>query len=237
MQGLLMIGASESVGLASRSSNETMNSDVSAGPGGESRRSPGSTESPDSNEGDRRAEEAGLVLRVRSGEQDAFEILYRRYASGILSLTYRMVRDRAEAEDLTQEVFIQAYRRLDSFEGRSKFGTWLYRIAVRKTLDHLKSRRSKEQQRNDPIADRLADPVPVDSGGLDLEKAIATLSPSSKAAFMLNKVEGYDYREVSEIMGIAVGTAKSLVHRARMRLRERLLETGPASEGNSHVHN
>lgn len=178
-------------------------------------------------------EERVLVTRIRAGETEAFETLYRRYAGGILNLTFRMVRDRAEAEDLTQDVFIQAYRRLESFEGRSKFGTWLYRIAVHKTLDHLKSRQSKQQQRNAPLTDRLPDPMRVDANGLDLEKAIRALPPSPKAAFLLNKVEGYDYREVSEIMGIAIGTAKSHVHRARMRLRE-LLATPRQTQGRLH---
>ena len=227
MQGVLTAEEPESMRFASASDNDE--------PGLALRRHrPAAAVGAEADQ-DRRGEESRLVQRIRQGEDEAFEVLYRRYASGILGLTFRMVRDRAEAEDLTQEVFIQAYRRLDSFEGRAKFGTWLYRIAVRKTLDHLKSRRNKEHQRNDPIADRLADPTPVDAGGLDLEKAIRALSPSSQAAFILNKIEGYDYREVSEIMGIAVGTAKSLVHRARMRLRERLLR-GSAGEGNHHVH-
>lgn len=161
-----------------------------------------------------------LVALVREGDFGAFESLYRLNCARIMGLTYRMVRDRAEAEDLTQEIFVQAFRSIGTFEGRARFGTWIYRIAVRKCLDFLKSRRAKEQSRTEPIEYHvpLARPLPV-GRSLDLEKAIADLAPSSRAAFLLNKVEGYDYAEVSDILGVAIGTSKSLVHRARMKLR------------------
>lgn len=188
----------------------------------------GSTPSPTSPEvrgdaGARRAEDDRLVARVRAGDTDAFETLYRRHASTVFGLALRMLQNRADAEDLLQEIFLQAHDKLATFEGRSAFGTWLYRLGVNRCLDHLRSRGSKEQARTDPLTPSAAERRRT--GGtrhLELERAIAELPPSSRAAFLLHDVEGYDHKEVGDILGIAVGTSKSLVHRARMKLRGRL---------------
>jgi RNA polymerase sigma-70 factor, ECF subfamily len=173
----------------------------------------------------RRREDARLVDKVRAGEIDAFETLYRRHSNAIFGLALRMVRNRADAEDLLQEIFLHAYDRLPSFEGRSAFGTWLYRLGVNRCLDHLRSRGSKEQSRNESL-----DLMPTAAAaqtrpavrGLEIERAIVELPPSSRAAFLLHDVVGYDHKEVGEILGVAAGTSKSLVHRARTRLREML---------------
>lgn len=172
---------------------------------------------------ERRAEDERLVARLRAGEVDAFEKLYRRHAPAIFGLVLRMLQNRADAEDLLQEIFLQAYDKLPTFEGRSAFGTWLYRMAVNRCLDHLRSRGAKERSRTDPLTPSL--PAALFPGGtrrLELERAIGELPPSSRAAFLLHDVEGYDHKEVGEMLGIAVGTSKSLVHRARTKLRARL---------------
>ena len=167
-----------------------------------------------------------MVARVRAGDPGAFEELYHRHAATIFGLALRMLRNRADAEDLLQEIFLHAHDKLSSFEGRSAFGTWLYRLGVNRCLDHLRSRSAKEQSRTDPltamptIAGRGR--MPGGARQLELERAIGELPPSSRAAFLLHDVEGYDHREVSDMLGIAVGTSKSLVHRARMKLRGRL---------------
>ena len=180
---------------------------------------------------ERREEDARLVARLRAGEADAFEALYRRHSSGIYGLALRMLRNRADAEDLVQEIFLHAYDKLASFQGRSAFGTWLYRLGVNRCLDHLRSRSSKEKARTDPLENATS---PGSSAGgtrhLELERAIGELPPQSRAAFLLHDVEGYDHKEVGEILGIAVGTSKSLVHRARMKLRDSLK---PLSAGDS----
>lgn len=178
---------------------------------------------------ERRADDDRLVARARAGDSAAFEALYRRHAAPIFGLVLRMLRNRADAEDLVQEIFLQAHDKLSSFEGRSAFGTWLYRLAVNRCLDHLRSRGAKEQSRTDPL--NLAVPGQRSPGGtrrLELERAIGELPPSSRAAFLLHDVEGYEHQEVGEMLGIAVGTSKSLVHRARMKLRARL---NPPSAG------
>ncbi len=183
--------------------------------------------------GERRAEDDRLVARLRAGDPAAFEALYRRHASAIFGLALRMLQNRADAEDLLQEIFLQAHDKLPSFEGRSAFGTWLYRLGVNRCLDHLRSRSAKEQARTDPLTLSPAFPERRLTGGtrsLELERAIGELPPSSRAAFLLHDVEGYQHKEVSEMLGIAVGTSKSLVHRARMKLRGRL---NPPSAGDT----
>ena len=181
---------------------------------------------------ERRADDDRLVARVRAGDPEAFEALYRRHAAQIFGLVLRMLRNRADAEDLVQEIFLQAHDKLPSFEGRSAFGTWLYRLGVNRCLDHLRSRGAKEQSRTDPLEPTFsAQRSPGGTRRLELERAIGELPPSSRAAFLLHDVEGYDHKEVGEILGIAVGTSKSLVHRARMKLRGRLYPpSSPAGE-------
>ena len=169
------------------------------------------------------------MSQVLEGRADAFEALYRRHSAGIFSLAMRMLQNRADAEDLLQEIFLQAYGKLPSFQRRSAFGTWLYRLAVNRCLDHLRSKASKQQARTEPLTAVV--PGSRTSGGtrgIELERAIGNLPASTRAAFLLHDVEGYEHGEVSEIMGIAVGTSKSLVHRARMKLRGYL---NPISSG------
>jgi RNA polymerase sigma factor (sigma-70 family) len=171
----------------------------------------------------RRREDDDLVARARRGEMEAFEALYKRHSSAIFGLTLRMLQNRADAEDMLQEIFLQAYDRLPSFEGRSAFGTWLYRLSVNRCLDHLRSRSAKEQNRTEPLTtDFPGHSAAVGARGLELERAIGELPASSRAAFLLHHVAGFDHKEVGEMMGIAVGTSKSLVHRARTRLKEAL---------------
>jgi RNA polymerase sigma-70 factor (ECF subfamily) len=177
---------------------------------------------------ERRRQDDDLVARVRQGDLDAFEALYRRHSSAIFGLTLRMLQNRADAEDLVQEIFLLAYGRLASFEGRAAFGTWLYRLGVNRCLDHLRSRGAKEQQRSEPLTPALPGKGPSASlRGLELERAIAELPPQSRAAFLLHDVVGYDHQEVGELLGIAVGTSKSLVHRARNRMRELVRPPSP----------
>jgi RNA polymerase sigma-70 factor (ECF subfamily) len=181
-----------------------------------------SAASPDREE--KRREDDELVERTRRGDMDAFEALYRRHSPAVFGLTLRMLQNRADAEDLLQEIFLQAYDRLPSFEGRSAFGTWLYRLSVNRCLDHLRSRTVKDRNRTEELAPEHSNAASSRGtsalSGLELERAIGELPPSSRAAFLLHHVAGFDHREVGEMMGIAVGTSKSLVHRARIRLKE-----------------
>ncbi|MFB3852878.1 MAG: RNA polymerase sigma factor [Vicinamibacterales bacterium] len=181
-----------------------------------------------SNQGEEaRKQEMALVERCRRGDIDAFRDLYERHSARLYNLSYRMSGNEADAEDLLQEVFLQAYRKLGSFRGESSLGTWLYRLATNLCLDRLRSRQGRSEQRTDrleradgrPSVEPAAPRAEAVIDRIDLERAIARLPDSYRAAFLLHDVEGFDHREVGEIMDIAEGTSKSLVHKARLKLR------------------
>ena len=133
---------------------------------------------------------------------------------------------RADADDLLQEIVLLAYRKLPEFRGDSAVGTWLYRLAMNRCLDHLKSRQSRENGSTTALDEEvLQAPQRVPDGGvkrLDLERAIARLPDGARAAFILHDVEGFQHDEVADILGITEGTSKSQVHKARMKLRAML---------------
>ena len=161
---------------------------------------------------------------------DAFGEIYRRHAGRLYSLAYRMVGQSGDAEDLLQEIFLQAHRKLHSFKGESALVTWLYRLGMNLCLDHLRSRSSRMSQATASFDDEDGPAAPAAPAGaveltvsrLDLERAIASLPDGCRAAFLLHDVEGFEHREVAEMLGIAEGTSKSQVHKARLRLRARL---------------
>lgn len=177
-----------------------------------------------------------LAARCRKGELAAFEELYQRHSSRLYSIAYRMTGSAADAEDLLQDIFLQVHRRIDSYRGEAALGTWLHRLAVNACLDFLRSKQGKRQQATDSLDEPDAvEPVAHPSwrpdaalNRIDLERAIAQLPPSYRQAFLLHDVEGLEHHEISDSLGIAVGTSKSLVHKARMRLR--LLLRGSASK-------
>ena len=166
----------------------------------------------------------------------AFEELYRRHSSRLYSVAYRMTGSAADAEDLLQDIFLQVYRRIDSFRGEAALGTWLHRLAVNATLDFLRSKQGRRQQATDSLDDLDAvEPAAHASwrpdaalNRLELERAVAQLPPSYRQAFLLHDVEGLAHHEIGEMLGIAEGTSKSLVHKARMRLRLLLRGRGTA---------
>jgi RNA polymerase sigma-70 factor, ECF subfamily len=186
------------------------------------------TGDPSTGSGSLRAESGGdrdLAARVLAGDRDAFEGLYRQHAHRLYNLAFRMTGG-AEADDLLQDVFLQAYRKLGSYKGDSSLGTWLYRLAVNLCLDHLRSKQGKMGQMTDSLDEEDAAPVaspirPAEANNarLDLEQAIAQLPPSYRATFVLHDVEGYQHDEIARILGIAEGSSKSLLHKARIRLR------------------
>jgi RNA polymerase sigma-70 factor, ECF subfamily len=159
----------------------------------------------------------------------AFEEIYNRHHRRVYSLCLRMLQNTAEAEDLTQEVFIQLYRKIGSFRGDSAFTTWLHRLTVNQVLMHFRKRTVKfektteegetpvqivpgtENQGKMPIVDKIA-----------LENAIAQLPEGYKNVFVLHDVEGYEHEEVARILGCSVGTSKSQLHKARLKMRKLL---------------
>ena len=173
----------------------------------------------------RQTPEAELVRRAAEGEVAAYESLYRAHVGRVHALCLRMCRDRSEAEELVQDVFVRVWERLGSFRGDSAFGTWLHRVAVNTVIESF---RLKGRWR-----DRLADEVePAElpdaafqrlaGTDLDLERAIAGLPPRARLVFVLHDVVGHKHREIAELTGTAVGTCKAHLHRARSLLRTAL---------------
>jgi RNA polymerase sigma-70 factor (ECF subfamily) len=167
-----------------------------------------------------------VARRCLDGDPAAFEAVYRTHAGRLFGLVSRMLGSAPEAEDVLQEIFITAHRKLSGFRGDSSLGTWLYRIAVNHCLDHLRSRGARmaslteSLDREDAREPAAAAPVvPTTISRIDLERAIAQLPPGCRAAFVLHDVEGRDHQEVGRALGISEGTSKSQVHKARMRLR------------------
>ncbi len=174
------------------------------------------------------ADERALVDSARRGAPAAFEALYRNHVGHVYGLCLRMTANPATAEDCTQEAFIQAWRSLPAFEGRAAFGTWLHRIAVNAVL--AQGRRRREQVGADVPADEAAAALPDPSASndgavLDLEAAIAGLPAGARQVLVLVGVYGHSHEEAATLLGIAVGTCKSQLHRARQLLGARL-QTG-----------
>ena len=175
------------------------------------------------------ASDLDLTQAAARGDMGAFETLYERYYRRVYSLCLRMVANVTEAEDLTQEVFIQLLRKLGSFRGESAFTTWLHRLTVNHVLMHFRKRGVRMEKTTDegevpeqvevgsdrpqamPVVDRIA-----------LDNAIAQLPPGYRSVFVLHDVEGYEHEEVASLLGVSVGTSKSQLHKARMRLRDLL---------------
>ena len=170
-----------------------------------------------------------LVERCREGNAEAFEQLYRQHAGRLYNLAFRMTGSAEEAEDLLQDVFLHAHRKLGSFRGESSLGTWLYRLGMNQCLDYLRGRQVKMGRATDSLdADTADEPaahapaVPTAISRLDLDRAIAKLPEGCRAVFLLHDVEGFDHGEVASILGISEGTSKSQVHKARVKLRAML---------------
>ena len=178
------------------------------------------------------ATETDLIARAQRGDEEAFAALFEAHKRRIYSLCLRMTSNTAEAEDLTQEAFLQLFRKIATFRGESAFSTWLHRLAVNVVLMHLR-KKGLQQVSLDETDNSQDEPVRRDYGSEDLrltgsvdriglQDAIAELPPGYRAVFVLHDVEGYEHNEIAEIMKCSVGNSKSQLHKARMKLRERL---------------
>jgi RNA polymerase sigma-70 factor (ECF subfamily) len=175
-----------------------------------------------------------LAQQAARGDMRAFEQLYERHNRRVYSLCLRMTGNTSEAEDLMQEVFIQLFRKIGSFRGESAFTTWLHRLTVNQVLMHFRKRGVRLEQTTEdgetpvqivmgtenpnamPIVDRIA-----------LDKAIEQLPPGYRTVFVLHDIEGHEHEEIARMLGCSVGTSKSQLHKARMRLRELLRQQNP----------
>lgn len=175
-----------------------------------------------------------LAIAAGRGDLGAFEELYVRHNRRVYSVCLRMTQNVAEAEDLAQEAFIQLFRKIGSFRGESAFTTWLHRLTVNQVLMHFRKRsvklertteegetpvqivRGTENPNRMPVIDRIS-----------LDSALKQLPPGYRSVFVLHDIEGHDHEEIAKILGVAVGTSKSQLHKARMKLRRLLQKQTP----------
>jgi len=172
--------------------------------------------------------EAELVRRAQAGDRNAFEQLYRDNVGRVYALCYRMAGTADLAEELAQDVFVRAWQKLGSFRGESAFSSWLHPLTVNVALSERRSRRRRVARvmTTDDLTEfeRPGPPTRSDGpeSGFDLERALATLPPGARAVFVLHDVEGYKHEEIARLTGVATGTSKAQLHRARKLLREAL---------------
>lgn len=180
--------------------------------------------------------EAEAIRRAQQGDAGAFERIYRLHSRRVYALCLRMVGNTAEAEDLTQEAFLQLFRKIGTFRGESAFSTWLHRLAVNVVLMRLRKKTVAatsldEQSEPDDESSAPRKDVGMEdlrlSGSVDrvnLERAVQQLSPGYRSVFVLHDIQGYEHNEIAAIMKCSIGNSKSQLHKARMRLRELLHE-------------
>ncbi len=170
-----------------------------------------------------------LAQLAARGDMGSFEEIYKRHHRRVYSICLRMLQNSSEAEDLTQDVFIQLYRKIGSFRGDSAFTTWLHRMTVNQVLMHFRKRTVKYEK----VTDEGDTPDQVVTGTLNpekmqivdkiaLENAIGQLPDGYKNVFVLHDVEGFEHEEVAKILGCSVGTSKSQLHKARLKLQKLL---------------
>ncbi len=174
------------------------------------------------------------VQLAAAGDVTAFEELYQSYHRRVYSLCLRMTRNTTEAEDLTQDVFVQLFRKLKTFRGEASFVTWLHRLTVNVVLMHFR----KPAMRMERTTDDGEIPTRVVAGTdnparmslidhISLDHAIKQLAPGYRTVFILHDVEGYEHEQIGKILGCAVGTSKSQLHKARIKLRRLLKAQTP----------
>ena len=183
--------------------------------------------------------EAEAIERAKQGDADAFQALYDLHKRRVYSLCLRMTANAAEAEDLTQEAFLQLFRKIGTFRGESAFSTWLHRMAVNVVLMRLRKKNLPVIPLDDPLESEeesskkeLGAADPLLSGSVDrmqIQRAVDALPPGYRTIFVLHDVEGYEHNEIADIVGCSIGNSKSQLHKARMKLRD-LLKTSRAAK-------
>jgi RNA polymerase sigma-70 factor (ECF subfamily) len=176
--------------------------------------------------------EAEAIERAKQGDAQAFQALYDKHKRRVYSLCLRMTANTAEAEDLTQEAFLQLYRKIATFRGESAFSTWLHRLSVNVVLMHLRKKslpvvsleETTQGEDDTPKKDFGAEDLAL-AGSIDrlqLQRAVDDLPPGYRTIFVLHDVEGYEHNEIATIVGCSIGNSKSQLHKARMKLRDLL---------------
>jgi RNA polymerase sigma-70 factor, ECF subfamily len=183
--------------------------------------------------------ESEAIARAKQGDAEAFEVLYNLHKRRVYSLCLRMTANTAAAEDLTQEAFLQLFRKIATFRGESAFSTWLHRMAVNVVLMQLRKKGlpvvplddTMESEEETPKKE-LGAPDPSLTSSVDrlqLQRAVEALPPGYRTIFVLHDVEGYEHNEIADLVGCSIGNSKSQLHKARMKLRD-LLKTSRAEK-------
>ncbi len=195
---------------------------------------------PDANSAVRTATDLELVKRAQQGDSEAFAALFHAHKARIYSICLRMTNNTAQAEDLTQDAFLQVFRKLYTFKGNSALSTWLYRIAVNTVLMHFRKKALKQISLDEPSS-HDAKMVRREYGSRDgrlsgsvdritLTRAIKDLPAGYRTIFLLHEVEGYEHQEIAKILDCSVGNSKSQLHKAKLRIREFLADTGKGGD-------
>jgi RNA polymerase sigma-70 factor (ECF subfamily) len=181
--------------------------------------------------------EREVIRRAQLGDAAAFECIYRLHSARVYALCSRMLGNRTEAEDLTQEAFLGVLRKIRTFRGEAAFSTWLHRIAVNLVLMRLRKKtwlETSPEKTSEPDVDRgrpqeeLGGPDSLLDGTIDrvnLQRAMDQLAPSHKMVVELHDIQGYKHKEIAQIMDCSIGNSKAQLHRARRRLRDLLRDT------------
>ena len=190
--------------------------------------------------------EAEAIGKAQQGDAEAFQALYDKHRRRVYSLCLRMTANTAEAEDLTQEAFLQLFRKIGTFRGESAFSTWLHRLSVNVVLMHLRKKSlpsvsleettqgtDDESPKKDFGTEDLALAGSIDR--LQLQRAVEDLPPGYRTIFVLHDVEGYEHNEIAGIVGCSIGNSKSQLHKARMKLRDLLKMNRAEKAGKSSV--
>lgn len=169
------------------------------------------------------------VQLAAAGDFGAFEQIYRQHHRRVYLLCLRMTRSVSEAEDLTQDVFVQLFRKIGTFRGDASFATWLHRLTVNQVLMHFRKPAVRKEQTTEDGSAPIQAAGGIKNPGktsvidrLSLDEAMAQLSPGYRAVFILHDVEGYEHQQIGQMLGCAIGTSKSQLHKARMKLRRLL---------------
>ena len=189
---------------------------------------------------------AEQMAGARTGEEKAFETLFHRHQQRVYSVCLRITGNAADAEELTQEAFLQAFRKIHTFRGESAFSTWLHRLAVNVVLMRLRKKRvietplegSAEREESEQPQKEFGAPDLVLTGSIDrlhIERAVARLASGYRQIFVLHDVQGYKHHEIAALLGVSVGNSKSQLHKARTKLRGLLRETGLESRNELHA--
>jgi RNA polymerase sigma-70 factor (ECF subfamily) len=190
---------------------------------------------------------AELIARAQRGEEEAFEALFLQHKKRVYSICLRMIGNTAEAEELTQEAFLQVFRKIHTFRGESAFSTWLHRLSVNIVLMRLRKKSISVIPMEDNVRGEEFDDLPKEYGAPDLvlsgsidrvhlERAIAQLPSGYKQAFVLHDVQGYEHNEIAALLGCSIGNSKSQLHKARVRLRKLLHEASRESSRQIALH-